>query len=136
MLDSGILQYSISPTCGVLLSLVVAATAVLALNQEQVNEPIAIEDSRALSAAFGGFRGGKEADIDEADETMRVLEAAGRHGGFRGRIRSFGHRLGFGGGGFGGGGGGGEADQTLRVLEAAGRRRGRRGRRSGRRYAA
>ncbi|KAH9140668.1 hypothetical protein AeRB84_015115 [Aphanomyces euteiches] len=34
-------------------SLVVAATAVLALNQEQVNEPIAIEVSRALSVAFG-----------------------------------------------------------------------------------
>ncbi|CAK4077247.1 unnamed protein product [Aphanomyces euteiches] len=104
----------------VLLSLVVAATAVLALNQEQVNEPIAIEDTRALSAAH-----------------------------FRGKLRSFRHRRSFGRGGFGGppggfGGGTGEADETVRVLEAAGRsRRGRRrgrsrrrGRRSGRRNAA
>ncbi|CAK4943716.1 unnamed protein product [Aphanomyces euteiches] len=109
----GILQFSISPTCGVLLSLVVAATAVLALNQEQVNEPIAIEDSRALSAAFGGFRGDDEADVVEADETLRVLKATGRrrgvHGGFRGGFRGMGKRIGFGGGGFGGGGGGAEA---------------------------
>ncbi|CAK4603370.1 unnamed protein product, partial [Aphanomyces euteiches] len=113
MLDSGILQFSISPTCGVLLSLVVAATAVLALNQEQVNEPIAIEDSRALSAAFGGFRGDDEADVVEADETLRVLKATGRRrggrGGFRGGFRGMGKRIGFGGGGFGGGGGGAEA---------------------------
>ncbi|CAK4649816.1 hypothetical protein LEN26_005066 [Aphanomyces euteiches] len=101
-----------------LLSLVVAATAVLALNQEQVNEPIAIEDTRALSAA---------------------------HGGFRAKLRAFRHRRSFGRGGFGGppggfGGGAEQADETVRVLEAAGRsRRGRRrgrSRRRGRRNAA
>ncbi|CAK4690346.1 unnamed protein product [Aphanomyces euteiches] len=113
----------------VLLSLVVAATAVLALNQEQVDEPIAIQDSRALSAAFGGVRGGEEADIDEADETLRVLKATGRR---RGRFPGMGRPFGFGGGAPPQGGG--DADETLRVLKATGRRRGGRGarRRGGR----
>ncbi|CAK4628711.1 unnamed protein product, partial [Aphanomyces euteiches] len=144
-------------TIRIFLSLLVAATAVLAFHQEQVNEPTVFEASRALSAEF-------KAAASAQDETTRDLTAAGRcrggRGGRRGRGRHGGRR---------GRGRRGlvsvedaqdeaeettreltdvvavdvtvvvaavdaqdEAEETVRELTAAGRRRGRRGGRRGR----
>ncbi|CAK4691715.1 unnamed protein product [Aphanomyces euteiches] len=107
----------------IFLSLVFAATAVLAFHQEQVNEPTVFEDTRALSAEY-------KATASAQDETTRELTAAGRR---RGRRRR--GRFGLGGRSRGRRGlvsveeGQDEADETTRELTAAGRRRGRRGRR-------
>ncbi|CAK4098572.1 unnamed protein product, partial [Aphanomyces euteiches] len=116
----------------IFLSLLVAATAVLAFHQEQVNEPTVFEAPRALSAEF-------KAAASAQDETTRDLTAAGRRRGRgrRGRGRHGGRR---------GRGRRGlvsvedaqdEAEETTRELTAAGRRRGRgrrgRGRHGGRR---
>ncbi|CAK4785714.1 unnamed protein product [Aphanomyces euteiches] len=94
-----------------------------------------------MGRPFGFGGGAPPQGGGEADETLRVLEVAGRRGGrggFPGRRGGFpGRRGGFPGMGppfgFGGGAppqggfGGGEADETLRVLEVAGRRGARRG---------
>ncbi|KAF0723014.1 hypothetical protein Ae201684_017978 [Aphanomyces euteiches] len=99
----------------IFLSLLVAATAVLAFHQEQVNEPTVFEAPRALSAdggrqilGRGGLNGRRvrgrrgrgrrgrgrrglvsvEEVQDEAEETTRELTAAGRRrGGRRGGRR-------------------------------------------------
>ncbi|CAK4085448.1 unnamed protein product [Aphanomyces euteiches] len=112
----------------IFLSLVLAATAVLAFHQEQVNEPTVFEAPRALSAEL-------KATASAQDETMRELTAAGRRRGRRGRRR----RSLFGLGGRSRGRRGlvsveeaqDEADETTRELTAAGRDIARRGRRDG-----